>query len=120
MAELVARSLLHFEGERYLLSDWVVMPNHVHVVVWPMPNHTLSNLLKSWKQYTSVRAKRIIGMGQGEFWQTESYDHWIRDDAEKARICRYVQFNPVSARLCSQPEDWHWSSAWSGWRDTPE
>jgi REP element-mobilizing transposase RayT len=120
VAELVARSLLHFEGERYLLSDWVVMPNHVHVVVWPMPNHTLSNLLKSWKQYTSVRAKRIIGMGQGEFWQTESYDHWIRDDAEKARICRYVQFNPVSARLCSQPEDWHWSSAWSGWRDTPE
>ena len=118
VAELVANSLLWFEGQRYLLSHWVIMPNHVHAVVWPMPNHLLSHILRSWKQYTSVRAKRIVAMGEEHLWQRESFDHWIRDDAEKARICRYIEFNPVSARLCTRPEDWPWSSACPAWSAT--
>jgi REP element-mobilizing transposase RayT len=119
LAELVARAILHFEGERLLLSEWVIMPNHGHVVLWPMPNHLLSDILKSWKQYTSRRAKRILGMDEAPFWQPESFDHWIRDDDEKGRICRYVRNNPVTARLCARPEDWRWSSAWPGWRQSP-
>jgi len=103
--------MLHFEGERYLLGDWVVMPNHVHAIFWPTPNHLLGDILKSWKQYSSRRAKRLLGLGEEPFWQPESYDHWIRDDDEKGRICRYVRNNPVSARLCARPEDWRWSSA---------
>jgi len=111
IGDLTAQSILHFNGERYLLGEWVVMPNHVHVVVWPMPNHLLSDILKSWKQFISRRAKRLLGMGEEPFWQQESYDHWIRDDDEKVRICRYVRNNPVTARLCAKPEDWRWSSA---------
>ena len=113
VAELVCQALAHFEGERYLLDEWVMMPNHVHVVIWPMPNHVLGNILKSWKQYTSRRAKALIGMGPKEaFWQPESYDHWIRSDVEKSRIRRYVRNNPVTAGLCSRAEDWRWGSAW--------
>ena len=111
VAELVARAIRHFEGQRYLLSGWVIMPNHVHVVLWPMPNYLLSDILKSWKQFTARRAKPMVGMGEEPFWQPECYDHWIRDDNEKARICRYIRNNPVSAGLCAQPEDWPWSSA---------
>jgi len=111
IAELVANALVYFEGQRYFLRDWVVMPNHVHAVLWPMPNVLLSDVLKSWKQYTSRRAKRSLGLGEAPFWQPESYDHWIRDDEENARICRYVRNNPVSAGLCARSEDWRWSSA---------
>jgi REP element-mobilizing transposase RayT len=116
VAELVSRAVLHFEGERYLLKAWVVMPNHVHAVLWPMPNQVLGEILKSWKQYTSRRAKPMVGLKNDPFWQPESYDHWIRNDDERARICRYIRNNPVTAGLCAQPEDWQWSSAWPGWK----
>jgi REP element-mobilizing transposase RayT len=111
IAVLVSDALRHFHERRYLLLEWVVMPNHVHAIVWPMPNHVLSDILKSWKQFTSRRAKRILQIGEESFWQPESYDHWIRDDTEKARIARYIRNNPVVAGLCARPEDWRWGSA---------
>lgn len=110
IADLVAGALRYFDGTRYLLRDWVVMPNHVHAIVWPMPNFLLGNILKSWKQFTSRRGKPILGLGEEAFWQRESYDHWIRNDEEKTRIARYIRNNPVMAGLCARPEDWRWSS----------
>jgi len=111
VADLVATALRHFEGERYLLPAWVVMPNHVHVIVWPMPDETLSEILKSWKTYTGREANKLLERVGQAFWQRESFDHWIRDDDEKARISRYIRNNPVTARLCAAPEEWRWSSA---------
>ena len=108
----MANALQHFHGTRYLLNEWVVMPNHVHTIVWPMPNFLLSDIVKSWKQFTSRRAKKALGLGKQPFWQTEPYDHWIRNDEEKARIARYIRNNPVIAGLCEIPEDWRWSSAY--------
>ena len=112
IANLVSESILFFEPKRYVLGDWVVMPNHVHVVVWPMPNQVLSSILKTWKQFTSRRAKKMLGIEAEKFWQPESYDHWIRNDDEKARISRYIRNNPVAAGLCPKPELWRWSSSW--------
>ena len=82
IADLVAGAVAHFHEQRYILREWVVMPNHVHVMVWPMPNHLLSDILKSWKQFTSRRAKKLVGMGEEPFWQPESFDHWIRGIAQ--------------------------------------
>ena len=111
IAELMAGALRHFHESRYRLDEWVVMPNHVHVIIRPMPDHLLGDILKSWKQFTSRRAKPSVGMGDEPFWQTESFDHWIRRDEEKARIARYIRNNPVTAGLCARPEEWRWSSA---------
>ena len=115
IAMLVAEALRHFHGAHYLLDDWVVMPNHVHLVLWPMPNFTLSEILKSRKRHTARQANLILGRTGETFWQRESFDHWIRDDEEKARICRYIRLNPAKAGLCKSPEDWKWGSAWPGW-----
>jgi putative transposase len=120
IAALVSDAIRFFDGERYRLDAWVVMPNHVHVVFWPLPNHTVSQLVKSWKQYTATRANRILNRVGGTFWQPEPFDHWIRDDDEHARCCRYVHQNPVKAGLCAAPEDWQWSSAWPGWKAPPK
>jgi len=114
LAEMVAGAIRFFVGQRYRLDAWVVMPNHVHVVLWPIPNHTVSEILKSWKQFTATRANRILNRVGTVFWQPESFDHWIRDDEEHDRCCRYVVHNPLKAGLCKTPEDWRWSSAWSG------
>ena len=117
IADMVAEALRHFHGDYYLLDDWVVMPNHVHTILWPMPNFTLSEILKSRKRHTARQANLILGATGEMFWQPESYDHWIRNDEEKARICRYIRMNPVKAGLCKAPEDWKWSSAWPGWQN---
>jgi REP element-mobilizing transposase RayT len=110
VAELVATALRYFAGQRYELHAWVVMPNHVHVVLRPHPPHTLSAILKSWKSYTAVHANRILQRSGKSFWQSESYDHWCRDDDDLARCCAYTTMNPVTARLCAHAEDWPWSS----------
>jgi REP element-mobilizing transposase RayT len=111
IARLVSGALTHFDGERYSLRAWVVMPNHVHVVVRPEPAHSLSDILKSWKGYTAVHANRLLGLVGASFWQSEAYDHCCRDDEERARCCDYVVRNPAVAGLCARPEDWPWSSA---------
>jgi type I restriction enzyme R subunit/putative DNA methylase len=102
VADLVADALKIFAGQRYELRSWVVMPNHVHAVVWPMPGQVLSKILHSWKSFTSKPANRLLHR-TGEFWQKESFDHWIRDEAECARLVAYVERNPVKSGLCRAP-----------------
>jgi REP element-mobilizing transposase RayT len=101
-----------FAGQRYELHAWVVMPNHVHAVVWPRPPETLSRVLHSWKSYTATQANKIAKRVGHSFWQSESFDHLTRDDDDRARCMAYTLDNPVTARLCARPEDWPWSSAY--------
>jgi REP element-mobilizing transposase RayT len=109
---IVADALAHSEGRRYALHAWVVMPNHVRVVATPLGDHTLSGILQSWKSSTAHQARKVaqasrLQIPKGEaFWQRESYDHLVRDEADFARVCQYTIENPVKAGLCSRPEDW--------------
>ena len=114
IADLVANAVRFFDGDRYRLDAWIVMPNHVHAVLWPMPNHTLSVIVQSWKRFTAREANKLLNHTGQPFWQPESFDRWIRNDEEHARCCRYVVNNPVKAGLCAVAEGWRWSSAWRG------
>ncbi len=109
-ADLVAGAIRFFDRQRYDLRAWVVMPNHVHAVVWPMPGNTLSSILHSWKSFTAHEITKCMKMKRAAFWQSESYEHLIRDDEDLHRCCHYTLMNPVNARLCNQPEQWKWSS----------
>jgi len=111
VAQIVANALRFHAGQRFDLLAWVVMPNHVHAVLRPLPDFTLSEILKSWKGFSAREANRVLGRS-GDFWQGESYDHLIRDDEDLHRCCHYTTMNPVTARLCERPEDWPWSSAY--------
>jgi REP element-mobilizing transposase RayT len=112
LASLVSNAVQFFEGQRYELRAWVVMPNHAHVVVWPMPGYTLSDILHSWKSFTSHKINAYLPTKVVPFWQGESYEHLIRDDEDLHRCCHYTLMNPVNANLCARPEDWQWSSAY--------
>jgi REP element-mobilizing transposase RayT len=105
IARLVRDAMLHFDGQRYDLYAWCVMPNHVHAVLRMYASHDLSKTLLSWKGFTGKKAREILGsVGEGEFWQKESYDHLIRNGDDRAHQIAYVLENPVVAGLC----DWPW------------
>jgi REP element-mobilizing transposase RayT len=110
VAEVVEGALLHFQGERYDLTAWCVMPNHVHAVVTPAAEHRLTSVLHSWKSYSAHRANQILGR-TGEFWERESFDHLIRNERAFDKFVAYTENNPVAAGLCGTPEEWPYGSA---------
>lgn len=112
IAQIVAGALRFFDGERYELKGWVVMPNHVHVLVWLTAGHSLSAILHSWKSYSAHEIKKRSKESVAFARQKESYEHLIRDAEDLHGCCEYTIMNPVNARLCEKPEEWKWSSAY--------
>jgi REP element-mobilizing transposase RayT len=90
----------HFDGERYELGCYVVMPNHVHCIVRPTnpQSHTLESVTKSWKSHSGRKINDALG-GVGELWQEESYDRIIRDEEHLRRTIQYIGRNPGYAGL---------------------
>ena len=110
IAGLVESALLHFDGSRYRLHAWVIMPNHVHVVISPLADATIPRIVASWKSFTATRANALL-QRSGAFWHEDYFDRFIRDERHFAAALHYVEQNPVEAGLCTQPEDWKFSSA---------
>ncbi|QQS40276.1 MAG: transposase [Acidobacteriota bacterium] len=111
IAELVEDNLLFHDGKKYDLKSWVVMPNHVHVLLTPLKDVELGSIAHSLKSYVAHRANRILGR-QGRFWQPEVFDRYIRNQRHFANVIRYIERNPVKAHLCHEPSDWRYSSAY--------
>lgn len=110
VAMLVEAALLHLDGLRYRLLAWVIMPNHVHVVVQLVEGFTLGSVLQTWKSYTARRINALLGR-TGTFWAREYYDRYIRDLKHLEAMISYVHRNPVKAGLVDKPQDWPFSSA---------
>lgn len=110
VASLVQNALLFFDGLRYRLPAWVIMPNHVQVLMKAEPGNSLSNILHSWKPYTSKKANKILGR-KGEFWQEDYFDRYIRNAKHFQDAIDYIENNPVKAGLCAKRADWEFSSA---------
>ncbi len=113
IAQIVVDSLGRgVELGHYSLRAWVVMANHVHVLL--SPKVAPSRLLQSLKGYTAREANRVLGRTGETFWQAESYDHWVRDEQELDKIVAYIENNPVKAGLVARAQDYRWSSAAAG------
>ena len=113
IAAVVQDALLHFDGHRYRLMAWCIMPNHVHVLIETFPMHPLGRVLHSWKSFTAHRANELLARN-GSFWAREYYDRYIRDDEHFAQTLAYIEQNPVKARLVKSAEEWKFGSAF--WR----
>jgi carbamoylphosphate synthase large subunit/REP element-mobilizing transposase RayT len=98
IAATIANSLRHFDGDRYALDSFVVMPNHVHVLVRPHEAHSLSEILHSWKSFSAKEINKLRERS-GAVWQDENYDRMVRDFAELERYRDYIKENPVAAKL---------------------
>jgi type I restriction enzyme R subunit len=119
LAKVVVDTLKHFDGQRYELIAWVVMPSHFHWLFRPLDAWAATLLeeqapreviMQSVKCYTARRCNEFLGR-KGPFWQQESFDHCVRGEQELERIFDYIEYNPVKAGLCLRAEDWPYSSA---------
>ena len=128
VAAMVRGNLYHYHGRDYHLVAYCIMPNHVHVLLQPTADlevaddasgpaderpdvaSPLAAIMHGLKSYTAHEANRLLERS-GQFWQHESYDHWVRDGDELARLVDYVAWNPVKAGLAREPHDWCWGSA---------
>ena len=93
----------------YSLHAFVIMPNHVHLLI--TPKVPISRITNGLKGVTARNANAILHRTGQHFWQDESFDHWVRSPSQFHRICAYIESNPVSAGLTTKPEAWPWSSA---------
>jgi REP element-mobilizing transposase RayT len=110
IANMLVEAIRYRDGPSYQLHKYVVMPNHVHLLI--TPHEPLPCLMRSLKRFTAREGNRILGFTGRPFWQAESYDRLVRNDEEFARIASYIEMNPVRAGLAATPEDFPWSSAW--------
>ena len=99
-AETVTEAFHHFDDQRYELASYVVMPNHVHLLVRPLfdEEHSLENIMQSWKRFSAKQINRRRGE-RGPVWHEESFDRIVRDEEHLYRCIQYIGNNPSKAGL---------------------
>jgi len=111
MAGLFIEMLFHYRDQKkYLLHEFVVMPNHFHLLIAPILPVTLEKAVQFIKGGFSFRARKQSEL-PGEIWQTSFYDHRVRDSGEYERFRHYIHQNPVRRGLAFSSEDFLYSSA---------
>jgi len=110
IAEIIAQAIKEgdYRFRRYALHAWVIMANHVHLLV--TPNVIATRWLGPLKGYTSHEANKRTGTEGQPLWQDESYDHCVRNTESFAKIRLCIEQNPVKAGLVEDPKDFLWSS----------
>jgi putative transposase len=106
IAERVANALRYFDGERYHLGDYVIMPNHVHLLTCLMGSTEIETQCYSWKKYSACQINRLLSR-KGRFWQEESFDHLVRSPEQFEYLRKYIAQNPQAAGL-SEGEYLYW------------
>ena len=109
IAKIVVDALKYFHQTRYDIVVWCIMPNHVHVILRPLNNYGLPDILHSWKSFTAKKANKSLRR-TGEFWQAEYYDHLIRNVTDFIHCVNYVLNNPENAGM----KGWKWVSSGTG------
>ena len=105
--------MLDLDGDLMDLHDWIIMPNHVHILMTVRPGHTLSETMQRIKGASARAINQEMGT-TGSLWQQESFDRFMRNDEQASRVAYYIRYNPVKARLVEAAEAWPLSSAGRG------
>ncbi|WP_164103392.1 transposase [Candidatus Laterigemmans baculatus] len=101
LAEIVSETLLHFDGDRYRMGDFIVMPNHVHLLAAFASEESLVNQCDSWLHFSARQINLVIGQ-KGKFWQQEPFDHLVRSPEQYEYLRRYIRDNGLKAGLPEQ------------------
>ncbi len=110
IAKIIEKGLLMFEGDRYQLGAWVIMPNHVHVMFRHGSSSMVQKTVESWKKHTARLANQRLGK-RGAFWDQDYYDTYMRNAGHALKTRQYIENNPTKVGLVLDHKNWTWSSA---------
>ncbi|HTB92319.1 MAG TPA: transposase [Candidatus Sulfotelmatobacter sp.] len=110
VATIVVGKLLEYRDKgNYLLHEFVVMPNHLHVLITPSDAATLERCMQLIKGASSYEIHRVRG-GRMPVWQSSFHDAKVKDWKDYRIKVDYIRFNPITAKLVARPEEWPFSS----------
>lgn len=118
IAAIVQNAFLYFDSQRYRLLAWTVMPNHAHVLLQPINDWSIAEIVAPWKKHTSQkirdngRARRL--RIRVPIWHREYWDRYIRNEIHLRAAIEYIHSNPVKTGLVTKTDAWRWSSAFPG------
>jgi putative transposase len=98
LSQIVNESLLKFDGDRYEVTDFIVMPNHVHLLASFENEEGMLQQCEGWKHYQATQVNRELGRS-GRFWQQDGFDHLVRSGEQYEALRQYIAANPEKARL---------------------
>lgn len=108
-ARIVRDALTHFDGQRYRLLAWCIMPNHVHVLISLVDSSPpLSRIVRSWKSFSARQINANTGRS-GALWMPDYFDRYVRDQSHLDACMHYIRQNPVKAGLVDDADDWPWT-----------
>ena len=114
IAKIIIDNWLYFAGKRYTILAYVVMPNHVHVLIRVFEGSLLAKIVQSWKSYTAKQIATQLSLNglkpERPIWQPDYWDRFIRNQTHLEAAIAYIHNNPVSAGLVACSTDWRWSS----------
>ena len=110
VSEIVQETILNEHEKSCRVISWVVMPNHVHLLLKPLEGHSLSEIMKTIKSVSARKINEELSR-TGSIWQPDYFDRYIRDADHFQKAIRYIENNPVKAGLCSTPYEWKFTSA---------
>ena len=110
IADIVQQTLLYDDGKVYDLIRWCIMPNHVHVLIKVYEGKSVAGIVQTWKSITTHKANKLLHR-TGQLWMSDYFDRYIRNAQHYDNVIRYIDNNPVKAKLSMTPEEWKWSSA---------
>jgi REP element-mobilizing transposase RayT len=108
VAQQMMRFLESYNFEKLSFDQWVIMPNHLHLVTKPLVCATVDDFMEVWRRFKSRSARMINGVLErnGSFWQPSWYDRWIRNEREWQKWSNYLAQNPVKAGLCANGQNY--------------
>ncbi|MBQ2621444.1 MAG: transposase [Thermoguttaceae bacterium] len=130
IAKIVLSRWFTDNGKAYDLYEWVIMPNHVHLLFRPYPGFSLCDIIQSWKMQSGklIRQTEIYRQIIQDYpndlkdsiWNSDYFDREIRSNAHFHNMKKYIYNNPIgliwNGQRIERPEDWPFSSASTGWQ----
>ncbi|MBQ3657881.1 MAG: transposase [Bacteroidales bacterium] len=109
-AQIVKDTLFYYDGDKYNIIAWCIMPNHVHILIMLLKAVSLSEIIHSWKSYSAKQINKLLNR-KGQVWMMEYFDRFIRDSDHYEKVVNYIHNNPVKAGLVTSPSEYRWCSA---------
>ena len=94
LRDILANTILRYNGDRYIIHAFVIMPNHVHVLFSPRESNLVQDIVGGWKKFSAMAINRQMECKGKKIWEHDSFDHMVRSWERYQETVKYITRNP--------------------------